>query len=1514
MGDPFSARPAPRPTNGGGGGKGDPKGARPVPQAQVADPFAPEQAGGGDPFAPKPVESGRTKWLGRALGAAEQIVPAGQSPWETAKTMGSGFAQLAGAVPALMAPVDPSLRIAGIKSLLQGGYQTGQQAMAGDPKAQGAAGMILASPFLALHGRMGARAPALSAMEAATKGLPQAERVPGTVTGFMPPGYQTLRPEALPIAENPPAPHELGMTQPQQTDMFRQPETAPQQLSLFPSGGRLAPQPMMHGAEVNPLIDNVMRQASMRIAEARNAREAPPAPEEPHPLLTQMGEEEQPLSIEEKPRVGKRQASFVLPEEGAAPSERTPPRMPPEAPGETSGPAVPAPRPGKGPRTPGDMVAYEHARELERQRAEHGTGEEESTRLVPGNPLSRLSDELAERREEEPDRLRNLSDEQLGARPPLEESAADPRVMAERAQRAGERINEVERRKEQQPFFEERRGQPSLRGMAEEEAGREEAVQPLPITARMGGEGKFTYDMPGGQFEVEHLGGGLGRYRGALFGENAFTPEIRQRLEASIMEQHPEIDRFTEPDAPRAIGGATAFGNFEPRQYPPSAAVRAQQRLANRDAVEGRPSPSKMVTTYLHAPLNIPVSEALRASARTGGERWHVINDDQKILDSFRQKNAANRVAVREKLKLYDAKADKIVDVSARRVPPGTPGGTTLYSNPFADPKQWQAAFGLLKDIYKKLTNLGLPTDEQRLTKELISQHNAEYHLRAAQLERQAQPVEDAFWRMPESERMAFEDRVEHGLSQPDESLERAASYTQYIAGLSRKMVEQLGSGKLAQFISNYLPHLFQDPMAARRVFALIARVREAGATPEAMQALLSQIREGSPIPADEVMRRIGQAGTKRLGGPAGFLQHRELPFTLAELRSVFGIEPKTTNPIELARFGFNQTVRYVMGQKMFVEAQNRGLVKYFNSPEEAPLGQAMLPPEITSTKPTPQGGPSLIRNMGGWYAPESVARIFNRYLASGLQPNMMWRALRRIGGFLNSVNLGFSGFHFTTTSELAMQTDIANFGRSGDWMQLAKAPTAPARMWRAGSELQRMALDPALLEKELSEWPQEVQNVVKAGGRFQANPAYSADMTSAFKRALLTHDLLKGIATAPFAGIELGTHLIMRGWVPRLKLGAFQEIARTELEKLPPNADDVLVRRTLHNAWRETENRFGQVTYDNRFWSKTVQHLGFVFTRALGWTAGNIEMFGGAARDVARGEMSQRLAVTGAIITSTALFNALMTYANTGQAPDDPHDLIAYRTGRQNDDGTPERFWLPSVGRDLYNWVAKPFRTALGKLHPAVQDFAAMVQNKDWMGNMVRNPEDSYFQQGLQVLHYLQRQTVPISYQAMQREKQIRGAPPALTGFENFMGVQRAPQELQRTPAELEAQEIMTEHGRPYRTPEAAEEFGKRGTEQRALLHHDPGAIRKMVEMLRSGELSPKQANAMLARVSQGSPIVTAFRTATVEEAGRILLKANPTERRVLMPLYAQKLQNAAGSGKAEDVKKGFQLFRSLR
>lgn len=651
--------------------------------------------------------------------------------------------------------------------------------------------------------------------------------------------------------------------------------------------------------------------------------------------------------------------------------------------------------------------------------------------------------------------------------------------------------------------------------------------------------------------------------------------------------------------------------------------------------------------------------------------------------------------------------------------------------------------------------------------------------------------------RVPEARRFAFIDFIERG-----EIDNLPAQYRQVGQALRealdghREAVQALGTGKLEHFIEDYFPHIWER--------------REKGFT-EAVRRFFSK---------------------RPLEGSKAFLRKRTIPMTRDGLRA--GFRPVSTNPVTLTLLKLREMDKYVMGQKVFQEMKDKGLARFVRErdiAEARETGMAEINDRIVRVRQFVPEERGFIER-GQWMAPEEAARLLNNYLAPGLRGNALFDAYRGAGNLLNQFQLGFSFFHLgfvaldTQISAVALGLQEAAVGlRDLDPGLVIKgttralfSPTAPFTAIVRGNRILREYYEPGSQGELVG---RVIDALVKGGGRARMDRWYTTQALEHFGEAARARNALGMARWGLPAFIEAIAWPTMEFAVPRMKLAVFADMARFELEQLPTWATEEDVVATLGFVWDSTENRLGQLTYNNLFWHPKFKDALMGSVRAVGWNLGTKrEILSAAITDLPKmlgyeaarihGRLSgeseaaqagrdqdryrdlrtasplpRRLAYLLALPLVNAIWSAIYQYLHTGELPDQPFDFIMPRTGRTRKDGSADRVALPTYMKDVVAYASDlalghPLRTLLHKIHPELRLIVDLFNNRDYREGAIRNPDDPLVRQLADSVDHVIEQFYPFSVTGFQREIEL--GRPATEALETFFGIVPAPAYAVRT------------------------------------------------------------------------------------------------------------------------------------
>lgn len=726
------------------------------------------------------------------------------------------------------------------------------------------------------------------------------------------------------------------------------------------------------------------------------------------------------------------------------------------------------------------------------------------------------------------------------------------------------------------------------------------------------------------------------------------------------------------------------------------------------------------------------------------------------------------------------------------------------------------------------------------------------------------------------SENFDFIDRMELGQRQATAELDHIAFVLRTLLDDGRAAVQSLGTGKLQTFITDYFPHIWKKPQRAASVFGAFF-------------------------------------GKRPLEGGKAFLKRRKIP-TIADGRAL-GLEPVTDNPVTLALLKRREMDRYVMAHETLADWKTNGLAQFVRGIKLPPKGWARINDSISTVYGRNAAGETIVR--GHYYAPEGAARIMNNYLSPGLREYGAYRVALGLNNVLNQFQLGLSAFHLgftaadTTVSKAALGFQALLTGKPIKAAKFfAQTPTAAFTTFLQGNKMLKEWYRPGSQGAAIGAL---VDNLVTAGGRARMDAVYRTQVGEKMMEALRHGNLLGALIRSPFAGVEWTSNLIMNEVVPRMKLGAFADMARFHMAELGPNATFEDARRVLTQDWNSIENRLGEMTYDNLFWDKIAKDIAMLSVRSVGWNLGTLREIGGGFADVAvqpvralKGEPVNlnRISYLLGLVTVNAIMSATYQYFKTGKPPDELEDYFFPRNGETDEHGHAQRVSWPTYVKDVYHYGTHPIRTLESKIAPIWSAFAEMIHNRDFYGVEIRNPDDPLVQQLQDLAKHAAESFVPIGVRNYQRETKLGAG--LGTRAEQFVGVTPAPTELNESPAERLAHELRGAHiPDEARTPGSAERRDLRQSMTRAL-HEKKPAPKEVVEARRQGKLS-KRDIAEAIREARETPLARAFNGLGIDDAVKVYRKATAAEKRTLQPMFMRKartaIENAAPADRAKRI-----------
>jgi hypothetical protein len=165
---------------------------------------------------------------------------------------------------------------------------------------------------------------------------------------------------------------------------------------------------------------------------------------------------------------------------------------------------------------------------------------------------------------------------------------------------------------------------------------------------------------------------------------------------------------------------------------------------------------------------------------------------------------------------------------------------------------------------------------------------------------------------MQPTDHAAFIDQMERGQRQPTPELQTISNTLRDFLDRDRIEVQTLGKELkrplLEQFRENYFPHIWKDPVKAEQAYQAFAP-------------------KGS------------------LEGPKSFLKQRHYDYFQEGLAA--GLEPVTSNPVELAQLKHFEVQKFLRGQRIFRDLRNADYVKFTRFGEKPPADYVKLNDKI---------------------------------------------------------------------------------------------------------------------------------------------------------------------------------------------------------------------------------------------------------------------------------------------------------------------------------------------------------------------------------------------------------------------------------------------------------------------------------------------------------------------------------------------------------------------------------------
>jgi hypothetical protein len=663
----------------------------------------------------------------------------------------------------------------------------------------------------------------------------------------------------------------------------------------------------------------------------------------------------------------------------------------------------------------------------------------------------------------------------------------------------------------------------------------------------------------------------------------------------------------------------------------------------------------------------------------------------------------------------------------------------------------------------------------------------------------------------------------------------------------------------------------------------------------------------------------------KKMEGSKAFLQEKVFSHIWEGIAA--GLKPRGT-PIDMAFAKMKEVQKYVMTHRVLQQMVPGNTAILVRAGEKAPAGYTLIPEpygivtkgiEAKEGKYTEGGGEEFKQVSFRYAAKDDVAQLFSNYLSRSLYDSpyvgQAWQAYMGTANTLNQFQLGVgSAFHagFTSMeaviSKFALGVKAAVRGDLGEAARLmASSPLQIYKNPMLGDAILKAYQGGSVTGQEI---PQIVSWLEMAGARAHMENRLRTTTTDNMLAQWTAGKKISAAIKSPFALVEQMARPIMEWLVPRQKFGVFAEMAQ-EWNRQNPNATHEDTRAAMQYIWNRVDSRLGQVVYERLLTRNVAKNIVQGLMRAPGWTGGTIVEIGGGLndlanvfRDIAQGKkpvMTDKMAYTISLLTVTGMINGIMTKLMTGEDPKDGMDLLAFRTGRKDEQGNAERMLLPTYAKDIYAYMNKPGQTLLNKTHPIISVMSDIAKNRDYYGVEIRDKESGAPMQTLQAGQYAMKAFVPFWMRGAQKTQE-RGSDIG-TMLSPLVGIMPATAEFTKSKAQKLMSEILRDRPKGSMTREQFERNQLKQKLEIRLRNQDETARADMEKAIEEGKLSGKDRLLVLKAVRTPYE-VHAFKQLSLKEAMHVYSEGTDKEKAAFLPLLRKKmitLKNAPGEERSD-------------
>lgn len=699
------------------------------------------------------------------------------------------------------------------------------------------------------------------------------------------------------------------------------------------------------------------------------------------------------------------------------------------------------------------------------------------------------------------------------------------------------------------------------------------------------------------------------------------------------------------------------------------------------------------------------------------------------------------------------------------------------------------------------------------------------------------------------------------------------------------------------------------------------------------------------PGASEEQVRLFRDTLSRRFPGTMGWSKQRF--YETLQAAKEAGLELAVKNPWEMWKLGALDQMQFIEFNEMKAALQANGFLKKFK-PEGVGRDFKGLEGYIKTTENLNR---MWFQGKGeGWYVEENLGRILENYLSPDkIRSNALGRSLMSIKNHTTMAELALNAFHFTAESTNSLFSALGESARKiynigilegnkkaidEGLRDLLKAPGAPVRMARLGGSIRKYFANPEEFKKTFrgSEFLKQVPNpdewlqlLYDSGARLGIAEDYKLNTLNTFKQNLNSKNYIGAFIRSVPALNQILMKPLFEDYIPNLKVGHW---LKETMDMISARSEDILSGKITKeeigaNRWRSVEERFGEMSFDNLFWNRTFKTAMQMFVRSVTWQTGNIKAFGkGVSGQSAElisamkeGRMP-RLTPEGAWMMAdfagVALLGTIIQKMLTGKDPESWKDHFYPQIDQEGN-----RVSIPSYARVGFSMAHDPVKYVGGAMAGWFGRFVDVINNKDFYGAKIHDPEQNVIFQRVDDLVHL----VPLPFSVTSMKKAREEGQPLAKQLTGFLGFTKAPYWIQKSPAQQLATELagakipargMTkaERGRTDLIKKYARDYQKAMREGGS-----PEEIFSNIrEDLQSGKLTQRDLLRFRQRIIH-EPLEQSILRLTLKEALRVWEKATDEEKARIAPYVLRKFRSTqspeereAALPKAQEIAQGIQ------